>query len=126
METFKDTRLLNKVNEYGGLIESYGHAYMDIIDNHIIIIRCALDSIYKINTFEKEFIIIKFDIENSIPKIYLDKIIFNFFKSFYSFYGPKFSENFANYDIFKKNAQELLVNIKNQIKLNAQELNPNL
>ena len=118
METFKDTRLLNKLTEYGGLIEEYGNAYMDIIDDKIIIIRCTKESINKINTFDKQFTIIKFDMENSIPKYYYDKIIFHFRNSFDSYFGPKFAENFANYDIYKKNAQEILSNIKNKIKIN--------
>ena len=115
METFKDTRLLNKVTEYGGLIEEYGNAYMDIIDNQTIIIRCAKQSNYYINTFEKKFKIIEIDMENKIPKIYYDKILFHYRNSFNSYFGPKFAENFANYDIYKKNAQEILSDIKNKI-----------
>ena len=117
METFKDTRLLNKVNEYGGLIEEYGNAYMDIIDNQTIIIRCAKESINKINTFDKEFIIFKIDMENTISKYYYDKIIIHFRNSFDSYFGPKFAENFANFDIYKKNAQEILLKIKINIKV---------
>lgn len=117
METFKDTRLLNKVNKYGGLIEEYGNAYMDIIDNHIIVIRCAKESINRINTFDKEFNIIKIDMENNIPKIYYDKIKIHFMNSFYSSFGPKFAENYANYDILKKNAQEMLSDIKKKINM---------
>lgn len=117
METFKDTRLLNKVTEYGGLIEEYGNAYLDIIDNKIIIIRCAKMSNYYLDTFERKFTIIKIDMENSISKYNYDKILFHFRNSFDSYFGPKFAENFANYDIYKKNAQEILLNIKNNIKV---------
>lgn len=115
METFKDTRLLTKVTKYGGFIEEYGNAYLDIIDNQIIIIRCAKESINHINTFEREFKIIEIDMENKIPKIYYDKILFHFRNSFNSWFGPKFAENFANYENYKKNAQEMLLDIKNHI-----------
>ena len=117
METFQDTRLLNKVNEYGGLIKEYGNAYMDIVDNKIIIIRCKKLSINYIDTIEREFTIIKIDMENSIPEYYYEKIKYNFFNSFDSYFGPKFAENFANYDIYKKNAHQILLNIKNKINL---------
>ena len=109
MKTYKDGRFLNKVNQYGGLIKEHGHAYMDIIDNHIIVIRCARESIRYLNTFEEEFTIIEIDMINDIPKNYYDQIIYNFRNSFFSYFGPKFAENFANYDIFKKNARERMV-----------------
>ncbi len=115
--TYRDGRYLNKVNEYGGLIKECGHAYMDIIDNRIIVIRSAKDSIRHLYTFEEEYTIIQFDMENSIPKEYCEEIINNFRKSFYSYFGPKFAENFANFDVFKRNALKLLSDIKKKIIL---------
>jgi hypothetical protein len=116
METYRDYRYLRKVTKYGGLIEDYGHAYMDIIDNHYIIIRCELESIEKLGTIETQFTFISFDMNNNIPKSYHDAIIYNFKNSFGSRFGSLYAENFANYDIFKKNALSFLTGIKDNIQ----------
>jgi len=41
METFKDSRFLRQLNNHGGLIKNMGHIYIDIINNHYIIVRSA-------------------------------------------------------------------------------------
>lgn len=117
METYRDYRNLRKVNKYGGLIEEYGNAYMDIINNNHIRIRCELESIERLGTIEKQFDFISFDMYNDIPKPYLDSIIFNFKNSFGSRFGPLYAENFANYDVFKINALSFLTEIRDKLQV---------
>lgn len=111
METFKDTRFLRQLNKDGGLIKDMGHVYINIIDNHYIIVKSAKDSTNKLYEFEDEIIIMEFDIENDIPKKYYDEIIWNIKDSF----GSQYAYNFSNYDILKKNILKCFNNIKQKI-----------
>lgn len=111
MKTFKDPRFLRQLNKNGALIKEMGHVYIDIIDNHYIIVKSAKDSINQLYEYEDENIILEFDIENDIPKKYIDEIIWNIKDSF----GSQYAYNFSNYDILKKNILKCFNNIKERI-----------
>jgi hypothetical protein len=116
MKTFKDGRYLRKINKYGGLEKEMGHLYIDIVDNHFIIVRSAINSTKHLYEFEDEIIHMEFDIENNIPKEYYDQIIWNIKDSF----GSQFAYNFSNYDIVIKNISEFFNRIKEKIKTSSQ------
>jgi hypothetical protein len=111
METFKDIRFLRQLNKYGGLIKDMGHIYIDIINNHYIIVRSAKDSIYHLYEYEDETIIMEIDIENNIPKKYHDEILWNIKDSF----GSQYAYNYSNYDILKINIFKCFHSIKKKI-----------
>lgn len=108
METFKDSRFLRQLNNHGGLIKDMGHIYIDIINNHYIIVRSAKDSINHLYEYEDETIIMEIDIENNIPKKFHDEILWNIKDSF----GSQYAYNYSNYDILKINIFKYFHSIK--------------
>ena len=111
MKTFRDPRFLRQLNKNGALIKEMGHVYINIVDNHYIIVKSAKDSTDHLYEYEDENIIMEFDIVNDIPKKYHNEILCNIKDSF----GSEYAYNFCNYDILKKNILKCFYNIKERI-----------
>jgi len=94
-----------------------GHAYIDIIDNHAIRLRCAKNSTSHLYELENHMNLLYLDMENDIPSKYYKDIEYNFLNGFNS----NTCYNYSMFGLFKNNAIIFLNNLKLKINLDIKK-----